>query len=323
MPRQQLYEYEGDRDYESYEIKALNGFAEKPWYIVRVYYFIPTETFEEEIVSPYFANKGSARRYAELHNIPLNKEIPVYSVYKNKTNNNMKHKTKLTESALRKMVRESIKKALLKESTWADGTEMTQAYHIITRGCEDSDQEEADFAYGIYDKLTHNEITTDEAIETLTGGDLTPEGYLETISRNTINFGTSEDGKYLLTYDQYTGAFDVWELPTENEEDELNREIMQSEDMYDFNKDEEALRSLGLNESKINSIIREVIEDTFDNSTIGSDVIDALNSPHNPKISQFRLGNVASLFQQAMTKCGVDDTTYVNVNKLVLQWITQ
>ena len=108
MPRQQLHEYESDRDYESYEIKALNGFVKKAWYIVRIYYFIPTETFEEEIVSPYFANKGSARRYAELHNIPLNKEM---SVYENKINNNMKKK-KITETYLRNLIRESIKKNL-------------------------------------------------------------------------------------------------------------------------------------------------------------------------------------------------------------------
>jgi hypothetical protein len=136
MPRQQLYEYEGDRDYESYEIKALNGFAEKPWYIVRVYYFIPTETFEEEIVSPYFANKGSARRYAELHNIPLNKEIPVYSVYKNKTNTNMnKKQVRLTESDLKQIVKESVNKIL--NEAYGTTDRITQNDINVLRGKKD------------------------------------------------------------------------------------------------------------------------------------------------------------------------------------------
>lgn len=266
MPRQQLHEYEDDGRYVSYEIKALNGYTEKPWHIVRVYWSVTKDDFVEERISPFFTNKGNVRRYAELHNIPLNKELPVYGNKINETNNNMKNTIKLTESTLRKMVRESIRKALLKE-----------------------------------DYFDHHD----------------PDNYDPDAVANQIDTLYDDD------MDNRVFAGMENEEEPYSEEDNLNRDIMAAEDMYDFNKDEDALRSLGLNESKLNRIIREVMEDTFDDSTIGSDVIDALNSPKNPKISQFRLGNVAALFQQAMTKCGVDDTTYVNVNKLVLQWITQ
>ena len=101
-------------------------------------------------------------------------------------------------------------KRVLRE--WADGTETTQAYHVMTVGADDSDQEEADFAYEIYDALTHNQMTADEAIKEITNGDLTADSDIEVVPRSAHNFGYSDDGQYFLTYDQYTGAFDVWEV---------------------------------------------------------------------------------------------------------------
>lgn len=121
-----------------------------------------------------------------------------------------KKTVRLTESDLHRIIKESVRK-ILSEANWADGKPMVQAYHITTIGADGSDQEEADFAYQIYDRLTHNEITVDEAIDLITNGDLTPDTEPETVSRDTINFGTSSDGRYFLTYDQYVGAFDVWE----------------------------------------------------------------------------------------------------------------
>lgn len=80
------------------------------------------------------------------------------------------------------------------------------------------------------------------------------------------------------------------------------------------------MRRIRLTESDLHRIVKESVNRVLNESTIGSDVQNALNS-NNPKVSQFRLGNVAALFQQAMVKCGVDDATYQDVNKLVLQWI--
>lgn len=102
-----------------------------------------------------------------------------------------------------------IVKGVLKE--WADGTDTIQAYHVATVGSDSSSQEEADFAYDIYDALTHNQMTADEAIQKITNGDMSADTEIEQVPRSAHNFGTSKDGKYFLTYDQYTGAFDVWE----------------------------------------------------------------------------------------------------------------
>ena len=107
----------------------------------------------------------------------------------------MKQIIRLTESDIHRIVKESVGK-ILKESSWADGQEMTQAYHITTVGAEDSNQEEADFAYQIYDRLTHNEMTADEAIRAITNGDLTPDTEPEVVSPDVLNFGTSSDGRY-------------------------------------------------------------------------------------------------------------------------------
>lgn len=85
------------------------------------------------------------------------------------------------------------------------------AYHVATVGADGSDQDEADFAYEIYDMLTHNQMTADEAIREITGGVMTADREAEAVPRSAHNFGFSRDGGYFLTYDQYTGAFDVWE----------------------------------------------------------------------------------------------------------------
>ena len=121
----------------------------------------------------------------------------------------MKRRVRLTESELNRIVRHSIKR-ILKE--WADGTDTTQAYHVTTIGLEDSSQEEADFAYEIYDALTHNQMTAEEAIQEITNGDMSADSDIEVVPRSAHNFGYTDDGRYFLTYDQYTGAFDVWEV---------------------------------------------------------------------------------------------------------------
>lgn len=112
----------------------------------------------------------------------------------------------LSES-VRRIIRESVRRAL---NEWADGTDTILAYHVITVGGDDSDQAEADFAYEIYDKLTHNEISVDEAIWKITNGNLETDTEPETVPRSAIEFGTNTTGKYFLTYDKFTGAFDVW-----------------------------------------------------------------------------------------------------------------
>ena len=122
----------------------------------------------------------------------------------------MRRRVRLTEKELRNMISESVRRVLRE---WNDGTETTQAYHVMTVGADDSDQEEADFAYEIYDALTHNQMTADEAIQEITNGDLSPDGVeIEVVPRSAHNFGYSDDGQYFLTYDQYTGALDVWEV---------------------------------------------------------------------------------------------------------------
>ncbi len=123
-----------------------------------------------------------------------------------KARTEMPTETPLAES-FRRMVKESVRRAL---NEWADGTDTILAYHIITVGGDDSDQAEADFAYEIYDKLTHNEITVDKAIWKLTNGNLETDTEPEAVPRSAIEFGTNTTGKYFLTYDKFTGAFDVW-----------------------------------------------------------------------------------------------------------------
>ena len=60
--------------------------------------------------------------------------------------------------------------------------------------------------------VRNGEMTADEAIQEITNGDLSAGGDIELVPRSAHNFGYSEDGQYFLTYDQYTGAFDVWEV---------------------------------------------------------------------------------------------------------------
>lgn len=122
----------------------------------------------------------------------------------------MRRRIKLTERDLHRIVKESVKK-ILKEDKWADGTEKTYGYHWLTLGASE-DQEDADAAYHLYDLLSHNECDVDKAINYIQ-----KYGYedsameQEVIPRDSYIFGYSGDGKYILTYDTYTGAFDVWE----------------------------------------------------------------------------------------------------------------
>ena len=180
-----------------------------------------------------------------------------------------KNRIRLTESDLHRIAGESVNK-ILKESSWADGQEMIQAYHIATVGAEDSSQEEADFAYKIYDRLTHNEMTADEAIRAITNGDLTPDTEPEVVSRDAVNFGTSNDGRYFLTYDRYTGTFDVWER-TMNES--INKNM---------NK-----KTVRLTESDLHSIIRESVKRILresDNEFSYSDSMDLGSGKHRQTI---------------------------------------
>lgn len=118
----------------------------------------------------------------------------------------------IKESDLRRMVRESVK-SILNEEQWGDGTDKMYGYHVLTFGGDGMcDQEEADEAYSIYDGLTHNQLTADEVIQELSGGDLVSDSEPEVISRGCHVFGKSNDGRYMLTYDTYTGAFDIWEV---------------------------------------------------------------------------------------------------------------
>ena len=123
---------------------------------------------------------------------------------------------KLTEQDLHRIVKQSVNK-ILKESSWADGAEMTYAYHWLTLGASE-EQQDADAAYHLYDLLSHNEYNVDEAIKYIQ-----KYGYedsameQEAIPRDSHIFGRSSDGKYILTYDTYTGAFDVWKSASMNE----------------------------------------------------------------------------------------------------------
>ena len=123
---------------------------------------------------------------------------------------------RLTESDLHKIVKQSVNK-ILKESSWADGAEMAYAYHWLTLGASE-EQQDADAAYHLYDLLSHNEYNVDEAIKYIQ-----KYGYedsameQEAIPRDSHIFGRSSDGKYILTYDTHTGAFDVWESATMKE----------------------------------------------------------------------------------------------------------
>lgn len=91
---------------------------------------------------------------------------------------------------------------------WIDGTEMIIAYYVTGT--------DADFdghiSYDIYDKLSHNEISIDDAIKEICNGSPSDygEGELEVVSRDAYIMGYSSDNKYFVTYDEYTGTIDVW-----------------------------------------------------------------------------------------------------------------
>ena len=101
-----------------------------------------------------------------------------------------------------------IVKGVLRE--WADEKDFIKAYHVTSIG-DTEDQEGADYAYHIYDMLTHNEMTAEEAIYKITNGDMSADTEVEFVPRSAHIWGHTKDGRYFLTYDQYVGAFDVWE----------------------------------------------------------------------------------------------------------------
>lgn len=85
------------------------------------------------------------------------------------------------------------------------------AYHVCTYGGEE--QQDAENAYHLYDMISHNEISTNDAILKCieeSGDELNADK--EIIPDCCIIYGKSDDGKYILTYDEFTGDFDVWEV---------------------------------------------------------------------------------------------------------------
>lgn len=96
-----------------------------------------------------------------------------------------------------------------RDDYWADGTRKLKGLYVNGIGAGD-DQEEANHAYTLYDGLTHNEITVDQVIDQIKGD--TPSGIEpEVIARDCRILGYDSTGLYFLTYDQFTGALDVWE----------------------------------------------------------------------------------------------------------------
>lgn len=85
------------------------------------------------------------------------------------------------------------------------------AFHVCTYGGEE--QQDAENAYHLYDMISHNKISIDEAVKKCikeTGDEQNTDK--EEISDCNIIYGKTSDGKYILTCDQFTGDFDVWEL---------------------------------------------------------------------------------------------------------------
>lgn len=87
-------------------------------------------------------------------------------------------------------------------------------YHVCSLGDADEQSEEQQMANHLYDSLTHNEITVGEAVSQILKfvGDAYPSDKQETVRRDrgTMIFGTDDDGEYCLTYDMYSGIFDVF-----------------------------------------------------------------------------------------------------------------
>lgn len=117
---------------------------------------------------------------------------------------------RLTECDLRNIVKESVKRILM-EDKWADGTEQRRGFYVCSIGADEEDVEGANKAYEIYDWLSHNQMTAEEAIQEIldfTGSDGSCDMEDEIIPRSVHIYGETE--QYILGYDSYTGAFDIW-----------------------------------------------------------------------------------------------------------------
>jgi hypothetical protein len=119
----------------------------------------------------------------------------------------------ITESAVRRVMsrlnEDDHIKLYVDGEEWMDKTPKRYAYHIGYLG-ETEGEEEEDLAYALYDKLSHCEMETGKAIEfVLTNGVQDNCVEPEILPRSARNCG--ETDRYILTYDSYTGAFDVWE----------------------------------------------------------------------------------------------------------------
>ena len=142
--------------------------------------------FVEHIDGNYQNNRADNLRY-----VPRKGMFARKAAKKAAMMNNAEAEAPLAES-VRRMIKESVRRTL---NEWADGTDTILAYHITTVGG---------------DKLTHNEISVDEAIRMLANGNLESDTEPEPVPRSEITFGTNATGQYFLTYDKFTGAFDVW-----------------------------------------------------------------------------------------------------------------
>lgn len=117
---------------------------------------------------------------------------------------------KLTENDLHNIVKESVRRILM-EDKWADGTEQRRGFYVCSIGADEVDEEGANKAYEIYDGLSHNQMTAEEAIQEIlefTGSDGSCDMEDEIIPRSVRIYGETE--QYILGYDSYTGAFDIW-----------------------------------------------------------------------------------------------------------------
>ena len=104
----------------------------------------------------------------------------------------------VTESRLHRVIKESVRKVLREDYDKGN----IYGYYVATL---EGDEDEA---YSLYDKLTHNEITVSDAITFITNGDYSRDNQSEPINPKSI-FGKSNG--YILTYDTYSGTFDVFE----------------------------------------------------------------------------------------------------------------
>lgn len=104
----------------------------------------------------------------------------------------------------------------MKRENWGDGTPMIKAYYVNGIGSDDSNKFEAEWAYSLYDAYTHNQMTVDEIIKELGSEIIGAAPEVETVGRGCKILGYSDDLSYFLTYDQYTGALDVWEISEED-----------------------------------------------------------------------------------------------------------